>query len=307
MSKKLTAEEFVKRAREVHGDKYNYSKVEYVNSHTNICIICPKHGEFRQTPKSHLNGSGCPKCALELRKKSRSSTTEEFINKARKVHGDKYDYSKVKYVNANTIVRIICPEHGEFGQRPSKHLNWQGCPKCASKFNLNKSGFIKKDREVHGDKYDYSKVKYVNASTIVRIICPEHGEFSQLPSSHLSGHGCPNCNNNKLESKIRLMLDEQGIKYKCRERKIPWLKGLELDFYIPDKNVAIECQGIQHFKPVEHFGGEEKFKYTIENDSIKRKLCEENGVRLLYYSDLGIKYPYKVFENKEELLKEILN
>ena len=102
------------------------------------------------------------------------------------------------------------------------------------------------------------------------------------------------------------MLDEQGIKYNYRERKIPWLKGLELDFYISDKNIAIECQGIQHFEQVDIFGGEEKFIHTIENDKIKRKLCEENGVRLLYYSNLGIEYPYQVFENKEELLKEIV-
>ena len=103
------------------------------------------------------------------------------------------------------------------------------------------------------------------------------------------------------------MLDEQCIKYKCRERKIPWLKGLELDFYIPDKNVAIECQGVQHFKPVEIFGVEEAFKYRIDNDRAKRKLCKENGVSLLYYSNLGIEYPYKVFENKKELLKEMVN
>ena len=307
-----TTEEFVKKAREVHGDKYNYSKIKYVNSSTPVYIICPEHGEFLQTPSNHLRGRGCPKCGVESTQKKLSSTTEDFIKKAREVHGDKYDYSKVDYTNANTQVRIICPEHGEFWQTPNNHLMGRGCPKCGNELrSLSQSSttkdFIKKAREVHGDKYDYSKVDYTNANTQVRIICPEHGEFWQTPSMHLSGNGCPKCNSSKLESEIRLMLDEQGVKYKCRERKIPWLKGLELDFYIPAKNIAIECQGIQHFKPIEYFGGEEKFKYTIENDSIKRKLCEENGVRLLYYSNLGIDYPYKVFENKEALLKEILN
>ena len=234
-------------------------------------------------------------------------TTAEFVKRAREVHGDKYDYSKVNYVNANTEVCIICPKHGEFKQMPSKHLNGQGCPKCYGNIKLNTSEFINKAREIHGNKYDYSKVEYVNANAKVCIVCPEHGEFWQTPAIHLNGNGCPKCNSSKLESEIRLMLDEQGIKYNYRERKIPWLKGLELDFYILDKNIAIECQGIQHFKQIEYFGGEEAFKYTIENDSTKRKLCEENGIKLLYYSNLGIEYLYKVFENKEELLKEILN
>ena len=301
-----SAEEFINKAHEVHGNKYDYSKVNYVNSQTKVCIICPEHGEFWQTPNMHLMGRGCAKCANELRQKNLSSNTEEFISKAREVHGDKYDYSKIKYVNSDTKVCIICPEHGEFWQIPFAHLNGQGCPKCAGVGKLNTNEFIKKAREVHGDKYDYSKVNYMGTHTKVCIICPEHGEFWQAPAAHLTGQGCPNCNSSKLESEIKLMLDEQGIKYKWRERKIPWLKGLELDFYIPNKNIAIECQGMQHFKSVEYFGGEETYKHIKENDSKKRKLCKKNGVRLLYYSNLGIKYPYKVFENKEELLKEIL-
>ena len=297
----LTTEEFIKKSSEIHGNKYDYSKVNYVGTHTKVCIICPEHGEFWQAPNSHLKGSGCPKCSGVAK-----LNTTEFIKKAREIHGNKYDYTKVKYVNAHTKVCIICPEHGEFLQAPYAHLNGRGCSKCAGKIKLNTSEFINRAREVHGDKYDYSKANYVRTHTKVCIICPEHGEFWQTPADHLKGIGCPNCSSSKLESEIRIMLDEQGIKYKCRERKIPWLKGLELDFYIPDKNIAIECQGRQHFKPVEIFGGEEAFKYTIENDRTKRKLCEEYGVRLLYYSNLGIEYPYKVFENKEELLKEIL-
>ena len=309
---KLNTSEFINRAREVHGDKYDYSKVEYVNANTKVCIICPKHGEFWQTPSGHLSGKGCPKCANELRQRTLSSTLEGFIKKAREVHGDKYDYSKVKYVNSHTKVCIICPEHGEFWQTPASHLSGKNCPKCGFETIRESNSstteeFIKKAREVHGDKYDYSKVNYMDTHTKVCIICTEHGEFWQTPASHLKGSGCPNCNSSKLESEIRLILNEQGIKYSYRERKIPWLKGLELDFYIPDKNIAIECQGIQHFNPIEYFGGEETFNYTIENDNAKRKLCEENGVRLLYYSNLGIEYPYKVFENKKELLKEIVN
>lgn len=192
-SGKLNTNEFIKRSREIHGDKYDYSKINYVNSQTKVCIICPKHGEFWQTPSHHLKGIGCPKCGIESVQKSHISTAEEFINKAREVHGNKYDYSKINYVNSRTKVCIICPEHGEFWQKPNDHLMGKGCPKCSGNGKLNTNEFIKKARAVHGDKYDYSKVEYVNTNTKVCIICPKHGEFWQTPSGHLSGKGCHKC------------------------------------------------------------------------------------------------------------------
>lgn len=126
-----TKENFVERAKLVHGEKYDYSKVEYVNNSTPVCIICPTHGEFYQSPKSHLNGSGCPKCFDERRQHIRKYDSKVFVEKAKLVHGDKYDYSKVDYKDSNTKVCIICPEHGEFWQTPAHHLNGEGCPKCA--------------------------------------------------------------------------------------------------------------------------------------------------------------------------------
>ena len=119
--KKLNTSEFIRKAHEVHGDKYDYSKVKYVNSHTPITIICPVHGEFQQLPYCHLQGNGCSACNGGDRFKDRL-TTEEFIQKAKEVHGNKYDYSKVNYVNAHTPITIICPVHGEFQQEPCDHL-----------------------------------------------------------------------------------------------------------------------------------------------------------------------------------------
>ena len=193
--KKYTTEEFIKKAREIHGDKYDYSKVEYVSYHTKVCIICPKHGEFWQTPANHLRNRNCPKCGNNSKIKKRSLTKEEFIKKAREVHGDKYDYSKVKYINNYTKVCIICPEHGEFWQNANSHLRGCGCPKCCNNgVKLTTEEFVKKARKIHGDKYDYSKVEYKNSHTKVCIICPEHGEFWQTPTSHLHGEsGCPMC------------------------------------------------------------------------------------------------------------------
>ena len=147
---KLTNEEFIKRAREIHGNKYDYSKVEYVSYHTRVCIICPIHGEFWQEPANHLCGKGCRKCS----RNSYNYSTDEWINLAKLVHRDKYDYSKVNYKNSNTKVCIICSKHGEFLQEPNNHLIGQGCPKCKeSKLEYN----TRKILEDNKIEYDYQK------------------------------------------------------------------------------------------------------------------------------------------------------
>ena len=215
--KKLTTEDFIRRAKEVHGDKYDYSKVDYIDNRTKVCIICPEHGEFWQQPRNHLLGQACPKCAYKTRWESRGRiTTENFIKKARKVHGDKYDYSKVEYKGTHTKVCIICQEHGEFLQTPHNHLHSQGCLACSGRKQLTTEEFIRRAKEVHGDKYDYSKVEYVNKSTKVKIICPIHGEFEQIPDSHLHGHGCHKCVNCKqltTEEFIHRAKEVHGDKY----------------------------------------------------------------------------------------------
>ena len=188
---KLTTEEFIKKAREVHGDKYDYSKVEYLDNRTPVCIICPKHGEFPQTPTIHLQGSGCPKCGND--RTALRMTNEDFINKARAVHGDKYDYSKVQYAYNKIEVCIICPEHGEFWQKPVLHLSGCGCSICSGRKKMRTVDFVKKANEVHNNKYDYSKTEYKGNTEEVCIICPEHGEFWQRASHHLAGAGCKQC------------------------------------------------------------------------------------------------------------------
>jgi len=294
MGKKKTTEEFIKDARDVHGDKYDYSKVEYVNCMTKICIICPKHGEFYQTPTNHLNGHGCPKCKGDKIREKKTSTIEKFIKYAREKHGDKYNYSKVDYVNSDTKVCIICPEHGEFEQRPNNHTRGDGCPVCkCDKIREKKTStiekFIKYAREKHGDKYNYSKVDYVNSDTKVCIICPEHGEFEQRPHNHLTGNGCPKCNLSHLERSVMNYLDDVGITYDY-QKIFKWLGRQSLDFYLPDYNVGIECQGRQHFFPIDFAGkGVEwackQFDKLIKRDNRKKALCEKHGVKLLYFGD----------------------
>ena len=301
-----TKESFLIKARELHGWKYDYSKVEYKGSDVKVCIICPEHGEFWQTPHGHLNGRGCPKCGKEKRVKKRTDTLENFLCKARKAHGDKYDYSKVIYKNSIEKVCIICPEHGEFWQRPEEHLHKHGCAKCGGVGKLSTEEFIEASNAVHNGYYDYSRVNYVNNREKVCIICPEHGEFWQQPSHHMNGHGCPKCYKSKLESDIIELLENNGVKYEYNHR-YSFLDNLQLDFYIPELKTAIECQGIQHFIPVEAWGGREKFEISKHNDKKKYLLCKKEGIRLIYYSNLMINYPYEVITDKEEVLKIIKN
>lgn len=128
--KKLTTEEFVRKSKEVHGEKYDYSFVEYVNARTKVCIVCPEHGVFWQEPQVHLKGCMCPKCAYGIRNEKNTRNVDDFVAKANIVHSCFYDYSKVEYRGANIKVCVICPIHGEFLITPANHLHGKGCLKC---------------------------------------------------------------------------------------------------------------------------------------------------------------------------------
>lgn len=195
--RKLTTEEFIEKARKIHGNKYDYSKVKYINARTNVCIICPIHGEFWQTPNRHLSGSGCPKCAG-----NHQYTTEEYIQEVNKVHNHKYIYTKTYYVDSHTKITVICPIHGDFEILATNHLCGDGCPLCSKSPRYTTERWKIKAKEKQGDKYDYSKSIYVDNNTKICIICHakdefgrEHGEFWQKPTSHLMGRGCPKCAN----------------------------------------------------------------------------------------------------------------
>ncbi|MCD8208271.1 MAG: hypothetical protein LUD72_10075 [Bacteroidales bacterium] len=192
MSKRLTGDEFKEKATEVHKGLYDYSNVVYRGVDKKVEIICPLHGSFLQRPMNHLKGQGCPICGKIKRPIPRRKPLEVFIREARAVHNDKYGYDQVKYVNTNTYVGIICPDHGLFRQTPKNHLNGHGCPYCAGK-NKTSDMLIEEFKSVHGDRYDYSDVKYSGAKDKVRIICKEHGVFYQTPNDHLMGKGCPKC------------------------------------------------------------------------------------------------------------------
>ena len=188
MASKSTKEAFINKAMLIHGDKYNYSDVEYNGNKIPVKINCLIHGEFLQRPNDHLSSNGCSKCSNKFR-----LDTNTFIEKAKEVHGNKYDYSSVDYINTKTNVKIICLKHGTFYQTPDSHINSKnGCRKCNG--TLTNEEFISLAKEVHGDKYNYSSVNYIDFKTNVDITCKIHGVFSKRPAAHISsGEGCRLC------------------------------------------------------------------------------------------------------------------
>lgn len=292
-----TLETFLNQAFEIHKDKYDYSKVEWKNTRTKIIIICPIHGEFTQIPQNHIRlKCGCRKCGREIAKsKINKYNTDYFIENAIKVHGDKYDYSNSKCFNATDKVEIECPVHGMFPQPANQHLQGHGCPKCnfdqmANDRAMGKELFIIKAKEKFGEKYDYSKVEYVNGQKYVCLICPIHGEFEVTPNNHLSKKsGCPICNESKLERTLAFILDERNVKHE-RQKKFNWLGKQSLDFYLPGYQLAIECQGVQHFKAVDFAGkgaewANKAFQDVIKRDNIKLKKCLAHNIKMIYVID----------------------
>lgn len=289
--------EFIKKAQKIHNHKYDYSLVEYINCDTKVKIICPIHGEFEQIPYSHLKGFNCLECGRKISNGKHRLSNKDFINKAKLKHGDKYDYSLVEYITKKTKVTIICPIHGEFDQTPDKHLNGQGCYRCSKVRDTH--DFIIKAAQIHNNLFDYSKVNYVNAHSKVTIICPIHGEFEQNPHNHLRGTSCPICKESKGEKIIRHILDKHEIKFISQHsfHDCKYKNPLEFDFYLPDYNICIEYNGLQHYQSVEFFGGEKEFILSQKRDKIKIKYCDDNNIPLII-----IKYT----DNIKNVLKKVL-
>ena len=315
--KKLTNGEFITKARMVHGDRYNYDKVVYVGSNKKITIICPMHGEFDMIANNHTsNKNGCPVCAKETRSKATAKaltmSKEEFIERAKEKNEDKYDYSLVE-INGNNKakVKIKCNTCGcIFEQNINNHLRGQGCPECkkekiAMKLRISLSKFLEKARKIHGSKYDYSLVDNIkNRKTKIKIKCNVCGLiFEQRVEHHLHGCGCPHCKSSHLESQTRILLEKCNIKYET-EKTFPWLKNkreMPLDFYLPDYNVAIECQGPQHYLTEGNgFFTDEAVNGIQERDKLKYRLCEEHGIPIHYIS-----YDEDVEKRLNEILKSV--
>lgn len=296
MPKKLTQDEFIKRAKKINGDKYDYSLVEYERNYSKVKIICKKHGVFEQIPKDHLRGFGCDKCSGSFNLKK-----EEFVEKSKYINGEKYDYSLVNYINNKIKIKIICKIHGVFLQKPNHHLSGVGCPYCGGTKKLTQEEFEKKSSSVHNCFYDYSKTLYVNNEKNVNIICKKHGQFSQKAENHLKGQGCPKCKLSKGEKKIYIFLVKNNINFKTQHSFLDckFKSKLFFDFYLSEYNICVEFDGIQHYDSIEKFGGEKEFKKTKERDLAKNEFCIKNKIEL-------IRIPYFEYKNIDLILNKAI-
>lgn len=299
MGKKLTQEVVLSRFRETHGDRYDYSQVEYVHSQTKVVIICREHGPFRQAPASHWNGQGCPPCARPRQTGAPPQPWHEIEQRLLAVHNGRYTYDGTGYRDTNSKITASCPDHGNFRPQVAAHLRgkwgcrecsyrergqakrlsfrqflkrarkqfgyqfhydpeswethtniglkrlrlrcpdhgWQetnpvnhlnsplGCPTCGNLLagdqrRLTTEEFIERSMARHDGRYSYERTVYESSAGKVIISCPEHGDFSQAASNHMTGHGCPTCAPGGFDPDLPALVcyiridEDEGVVYK---------------------------------------------------------------------------------------------
>jgi hypothetical protein len=292
-----TTEQFIKIARKKHGDKYDYSKVKYIDYNTTVIIICPLHGEYNQRPEQHLARSGCTKCGYEKGANNNKLTTDKFIERAIEIHCNKYDYSKVDYRGWENKVIIICPIHKEFEQMAGSHLCGKGCISCSNenKFINYKDQFISNANNVHSNKYDYSLIDYINTDTKIIIICPIHNKFTQTPKAHINGQGCPRCG---IESAHNLQKksNDEFIK-QCKDKHGDTFDYSKVQYTTCKDDIIIICRKHGEFtqNASVHLKGHGCKKCHDEQMSIDRRFSVEtviNNAKRIH----GDKYDYSLIE-----------
>ena len=274
--------------------------MNYINNATKVIIICPIHGEFEQRPGTHLRGAGCPKCKFDKLRKIRKKDTEQFIIEAKLVHGDRYNYDKTIYTGCQNSIIVTCPKHGDYEINAYRHLIDGNCPYCSGKHNLET--FIEKANKVHNNYYSYNNSTYISSKDLIKITCPVHGDFEQVASDHLRGAGCPKCYRSHGETKIAKLLSEKNVIYKEQHKVHSNNRIYKIDFYIEynNKKYAIEYNGIQHYEPVDYFGGEEKFISQQQRDFELKIYCQNNNIKLF-----EIKYDSNIEDELTNIINEI--
>ena len=290
--KKLEHKNIINEFIKIHGEKYDYSKVIYVNARTKVTITCKEHGDFEQHVNNHKRGEGCPLCGKQISR--RKKTQEEFLKECEQVHGNKYNYSKTNYKDALAKVIIICKEHGKFEQVANEHLKGKGCEKCS----YVKRGFNKRIGEdvlyeallnVHDNKYKIEKCQLFNykdtQKEFIDIMCDKHGIFNQRISNHLHGQGCPKCgiSISKGEDEIMDFLS----KFIKVEQRIKLENKKEIDLFLPEFNIGIEYNGLRWHSDL--------FQKNNNYHLDKSNYCSEQGIRLIH-----------IFEDEWLFKKEIV-
>lgn len=299
MRGRIGREGFIHRSNIIHDDFYDYSLVgDNFLSHDKVDIKCPSHGMFPQQVNCHLQGQGCPICGIEKVTENQTDTKDDFIEKAKLIHGGRYNFDKVNYVSSKTKVTVVCDLHGDFEIKPNGLLCGQGCPTCGNRIPPSTEGFIKRAQSVHGvGRYDYSETECTGSGNKVSIICPTHKKFEQTIYHHLNGHGCPACAgvNSKEEMELTEFIISLGFN---TERKRFTENGVsrEGDIVIESKKLIIEYNGLFWHSSYNHSSS------TYHRD--KRRLFEKLGYRsIMVWSDEWLNGREKV----EDYLRAQLN
>lgn len=295
-NRKLTKDEFLKKASLKRNDldKYDFDKVDfsYRDELGRMKLYCKEHGEFYIRGNHFINGvEGCKFC------NGRERNDEEMREELLKIHPT-LDFSESKYSEKDRDgnIKVTCPIHGTKLMRYWNLMHGEGCYECSMKqfgleSRLSNEEIIRKGEEAYGkDTYAYGNLDTLNRKEGNKILvtCPKHGDFAVNVSNFITGKsGCPICKSSKMEMRVRKFLENKKIKFE-QQKTFEWLRyksNLYLDFYLPDYNIAIECQGKQHFIPVTYFGGESNFEETCKRDETKKMLCKEHNIKVLYLMD----------------------
>jgi very-short-patch-repair endonuclease len=284
---------FLTKINLMYPERFDFTNIEYKNRSTPIKVLDKLTNNYViATPYQFLRND-----ILKLK----GNETYNFIQKGKKIHGDKYDYSNVIYKGTTKKLCIICPEHGEFYQTPNSHLKGSGCPKCAGNVKWEYNDFLDRVTKIHNNKYKYDKTHFQQICDKITVTCPIHGDFVIRGHVHLNGGGCQKCVGSGGEKIIMHLLDSNKIQYEYN-KFYSWLDNLQLDFYIPEYKLAIEVQGEQHFRETNFLG---ELSDIQKRDTKKMMLCQKNGITLLYFATYMLDFPYKVYTDLIELYDEI--
>lgn len=290
MSRKLTTIEFIEASQKAHGNRYDYSKSNYVDAKTKVTVICQDHGEFFILPYAHYRGKhGCRQCGYQSQAMKKVQTTDEIIQQFRECHGDLYDYSLVDYKHSKASVTIICPIHGSFQQNPLSHKNGYGCKRCSKKYGQKSTNQFIRECKSRFPDYDYGEVHYTNNYTAVNIICQEHGLFSISPVDILfKNKSCPSCNpSSNISLKERAWLDSLGVPVRQHSLILAGIR-ISVDGFDPETNTVYEFWGdFWHGNPSKYAledinpKNQKTFRELYEATLRKRELLLSNGFRLV--------------------------